>query len=78
MMSQKDAGKSLIEFMDDVGIPEHLITDGVTEFTGKHMNLSKKQGTCTLCCTLPNRTERIRIMWLNGRLGSLPSIGSCT
>jgi hypothetical protein len=36
MTSRKDAGKSLIEFTDDVGIPERLITDGATEFTGRH------------------------------------------
>ena len=36
MMSHKDAGKSLIEFTDDVGIPERLITDGAMEFTGRH------------------------------------------
>jgi hypothetical protein len=34
MMSSKDADKSLIDFTDDVGIPECLITNGVTEFTG--------------------------------------------
>jgi hypothetical protein len=35
-MSRKDAGKSLIEFTDNVGIPEErLITDGATEFTGR-------------------------------------------
>jgi hypothetical protein len=34
MTSRKDAGKSLIDFTDDVGIPEWLITDGATEFTG--------------------------------------------
>ena len=33
MISCKDAGRSLIDFTDDVGIPEHLITYGVTEFT---------------------------------------------
>ena len=34
MTSRKDAGKSLINFTDDVGIPEQLIMDGATEFTG--------------------------------------------
>ena len=29
-----DAGRSLIDFMDDVGVPETLVTDGVSEFTG--------------------------------------------
>jgi hypothetical protein len=34
MTSWKDAGKSLVDFTDDVGIPERLITDGATVFTG--------------------------------------------
>ena len=42
MTSRKDAGKSLVDFTDDVGIPEHLITDGATEFTGKHTEFVKK------------------------------------
>jgi hypothetical protein len=33
MISRKDAGKSLIDFTDDVGIPKRLVTDGATEFT---------------------------------------------
>ena len=33
---QKDAGKSLVDFTDDIGIPERLVTDGATEFTGRH------------------------------------------
>jgi hypothetical protein len=34
MTSWKDAGKSLVDFTDDVGIPERLIADGATKFTG--------------------------------------------
>ena len=41
MKSQKDTGKSLIEFTDDVGIPDRLITDGATEFTGQHTEFVK-------------------------------------
>ena len=33
MTSRKNAGKSLVDFTDDVGIPEQLVTDGATEFT---------------------------------------------
>jgi hypothetical protein len=36
MMSQKEGAKLLIDFTDDVGIPETLVTEGATEFTGKH------------------------------------------
>ena len=42
MTSRKDTGKSLIEFMDDVGIPERLVTDGAMEFTGPHMEFIKE------------------------------------
>jgi hypothetical protein len=42
MTSRKDAGKSLIDFTDDVGIPEWLITDGATEFTGRHTEFVKE------------------------------------
>jgi hypothetical protein len=42
MTSCKDAGKSLIEFTDDVGIPERLIMDGVTEFIGRHTEFIKE------------------------------------
>jgi hypothetical protein len=42
MTSRKDAGNSLIEFTDDVRIPEQLITDGATEFTGRHTKFVKE------------------------------------
>jgi len=42
MTSRKDAGKSLVDFTDDVGIPERLITDGATEFTGRHTEFVKE------------------------------------
>ena len=42
MTSRKDAGKSLIDFTDDVGIPEQLVTDGATEFTGRHTEFIKE------------------------------------
>jgi hypothetical protein len=32
----------LINFTDDVGIPETLVTDGATEFTGKHTDFIKQ------------------------------------
>jgi hypothetical protein len=42
MTLRKDAGKSLIEFTDNVGIPERLVTDGATEFTGRHTEFVKE------------------------------------
>ena len=42
MISRKDAGKSLIDFTDDVGIPERLITDSATEFTGHNTEFVKE------------------------------------
>jgi hypothetical protein len=42
MASQKEAVESLIDFTDDVGIPEMLVMDGATEFTGKHTDFIKQ------------------------------------
>jgi hypothetical protein len=42
MTSRKEAAESLIDFTDDVGIPETLVMDGVTEFTGKHTDFIKQ------------------------------------
>eukprot|EP00957_Ditylum_brightwellii_P079798 6069066-Ditylum_brightwellii.AAC.1 len=36
MGSRKDAGDSLKQFIDDAGVPECMVTDGVTEFVGKN------------------------------------------
>jgi hypothetical protein len=42
MTSRKDAGKSLVDFTDNVGIPERLVTDGATRFTGRHTEFMKE------------------------------------
>jgi hypothetical protein len=42
MTSWKEAAESLIDFTDDVGIPETLVTDGATEFTGRHTDFIKQ------------------------------------
>ena len=42
MTSRKDARKSLIEFTNDVGIPDLLITNGATKFTGKGTEFMKE------------------------------------
>jgi hypothetical protein len=42
MTSRADAGKSLVDFSDDVGIPEALVTDGASEFTGKNTEFVKE------------------------------------
>jgi len=49
MTSRKDAGKSLVEFTDDVGIPDRLITDGATEFTGKNTDFVKEARRMRIC-----------------------------
>jgi hypothetical protein len=36
------SSKSLIDFTDDVSIPETLVMDGATEFTGKHTDFIKQ------------------------------------
>jgi hypothetical protein len=50
--SGPEVTKSFIEFTNDVGIPDELITDGATEFTGKHTEFVKQ------CCRM-----RIRTRW---------------
>jgi hypothetical protein len=42
MASRKEAAESLIDFTDDVSIPETLVTDGATEFTGKYTDFIKQ------------------------------------
>jgi hypothetical protein len=42
MASWKEAAESLVDFTDDVSIPETLVMDGTTEFTGKHMDFIKQ------------------------------------
>jgi hypothetical protein len=42
MTSRKEAAESLIDFTDDVGIPETLVMDGATKFTGKHTDFIKQ------------------------------------
>jgi hypothetical protein len=42
MSGRMDAARSLINFTDNVGIPEHLVTDGAGEFTGKNMEFVKE------------------------------------
>jgi len=42
MTSRKEAGESLVNFTDDVGIPENLVMDGATEFTGRHTEFLKQ------------------------------------
>jgi hypothetical protein len=42
MASWKEAAESLIDFTDDVGIPERLVMESATEFTGKHTDFMKQ------------------------------------
>ena len=68
MMSRKDAGKSLIDFTDYVGIPERLITDGATEFTGRHTEFVKEARRMRIMLHTTSRDVRTRIMQPNVRL----------
>ena len=45
MTARSDAVQSLVDFTDDVGIPEPLVTDGAGEFTSKG-NQSVKEARC--------------------------------
>jgi hypothetical protein len=40
--SGPEVAKSLIEFTNNVGIPEELLTDGATEVTGEHTEFVKQ------------------------------------
>ena len=42
MIARYDLVQSLVDFTDDVGIPERLVTDGVGEFTGKGKRFVKE------------------------------------
>ena len=64
MTLQKDAGKSLIEFTDDVNIPEWLIIDGLLSLLGGTWNLTKRLKGCVSYCTLWSKDEKTRIMLL--------------
>ena len=35
MTARLESGQSLVDFTDNIGIPEHLVTDGTGEFTGR-------------------------------------------
>jgi hypothetical protein len=41
IVSHADSGESLIDFMDDVGIPKMLMTNGTGVFTGRHIDCIK-------------------------------------
>ena len=42
MTAQSDAGQLLVDFTDDVGIPERLVMDGAGGFTGKGKQFLKE------------------------------------
>ena len=70
MTSRVDAGRSLVEFTDDVGIPENLITDGAGEFTGKNTEFVKEVRRMRIRIFTTEQVERLKIMQLSERLGS--------
>ena len=42
MTERSDLEQSMVDFTDDVGITEHLVTDGAGEFTGKGKHFVKE------------------------------------
>ena len=42
MTARSESGQSLVDFTEDVGIPEHLVTDGAGEFTGRATEFVKE------------------------------------
>ena len=64
----KEAEKSLVDYIGDVGTPEWLVTDGATKFTGRHIEFIKEARMCARCYKLQNMDIRIKVMWQgNGR-----------
>lgn len=41
MLTRQEADQSIVDFTDEVGIPQRLITDQASEFTGQHTNFVK-------------------------------------
>ena len=41
MLTKADAGNSLVDFTDEVGIPQVLMTDLASEFSGQHTDFVK-------------------------------------
>jgi hypothetical protein len=62
---QKDAGKSLVDFTKDVGIPERLVTDGATEFTGRHTELITEVRRMRIMLHAMEEGHKMRIMRRN-------------
>ena len=40
-MARRESCQSLIDFTDEVGVPEAMLTDGAGEFTGRHQEFVK-------------------------------------
>ena len=59
MALRADAGRLLIDFTDDVGIPEMLVTDGASEFTGESTEFVKhvSMHACSLACNRSRSQE---------------------
>jgi hypothetical protein len=76
MTSRKEAAESLIDFTDDVGIPETLVMDGATEFTGKHTDFIKQARQMRISFIQLNKEGRTRIMRRKGKLDFYRNAGS--
>ena len=64
MLTKADAGNSLVDFTDEVGIPQVLMTDLASEFSGQHTDFVK-------------HCRRMRIQLKSQRKGSLQSKSCC-
>ena len=61
MTARSESGQSLVNFTDNVGIPEHLVTDGAGEFTGRATEFVKEaRRMCIRLHTLEQATTRLR------------------
>lgn len=74
MMARSNAGKSLVKFTDDVGIPEPLVMDEAAKFTGRDTDFVKeacrmriKLHTAEQGCKKQNHTTKREIGILSKR-----------
>ena len=67
MLTKANAGNSLVDFTDEVGIPQVLMTDLASEFSGQHTDFVKH---CRRMRITKKRVVTIKIMPLSVKLDS--------
>ena len=70
MLTKADAGNSLVDFTDEVGIPQVLMTDLASEFSGQHTDFVKHCRRIEFNLITKKRVVTIKIMLLSVKLDS--------